>query len=270
MASNGTDSGACLRPAPCKTITYALTQVLVRGQVNILDSLTHGPFTVTKGVAIVAAPGAQVVVSSPAAGSTAITIQATDVVVLRGLTVMGHLNGKYGIWYKAAARVRVEGCVVSDFNAAAGAGINMSHSGGDLAVTDTIVRDNYYGMILNPSATSHVLVDRSRMEKNRFGYGIFAGAVYLTLSNSTLSGSAVGLWTSGSRVAVTNCVVENNGTGVEVHNGSSVTIGRSAVTLNGIGIERSSVNGHIYSMGDNMVYGNTTNVSGVIEFFSGS
>lgn len=269
VSANGANSGACLRTAPCKTIPYALTQVNARGQVNLLDSLTHAPFTVNKPVAIVASPGAQVVISSPAAGSTGITIDTTDIVVLRGLTVMGHLNGKYGILYKNASRVRIEECLISDFNASNGAGIYVTHAGGDLIVTDTIVRDNYHGIFNDPDGTSHTLVDHCRIERNKNGSGILVGmGDYVTVTNTTVSGSYNGFYSFGV-TTITNCVVEGNGNGVAAAQYGTITIGGSTVTLNTTGL-RAYTGSYFYTMGNNMVSRNDTDVSGSLKPFSGT
>jgi len=108
LASNGANTGACTRTAPCLTLAYALTQVSPKGEIAVLDTSNHGPFTVTKSVTIVAAPGAYVAGSVARVSNTMVVSNFYGLhqgsndgtVISRGNnTVLGntYFNQSYGI-----------------------------------------------------------------------------------------------------------------------------------------------------------------------------
>jgi Right handed beta helix region len=265
VASGATDSGACLRASPCKTITYALTQVLAKGEVTILDTSVHAPFTVNKSVTIVAAPGARVVVSSPAASSTAITVTigAADAVILRGLTVTGLGTGAHGIRFTGAGTLQIEECAVSRFTTH---GIFQSGSG-KMYVKDTEVRNSqYYGIrmyvnsgsitgsidhcrienITKPSTDSSkgVLIGNNArvsvsntVSSGNVGFGFMAGGSgRMVISDSTAEGNSAGgvgfYVTEGGHMTVTHCRSAENSGGFAAYAAGVMTIDSSVAAEN--------------------------------------
>jgi nitrous oxidase accessory protein NosD len=76
VSSNGTDTGACTRNAPCRNFAYAVTQVADGGEVVALDTAGYGPVLITKTMSIYAAPGALAFIV--AATGSDITVAAPD------------------------------------------------------------------------------------------------------------------------------------------------------------------------------------------------
>src|SRR5215469_14957204 len=98
VASYGADTGTCSYTAPCRTFTYALSQVQTGGVVTAIDSAGNSSFTINKSVTITAPAGVSPnIVAS--AGGAAITINAPNAAVsLQGLTLEGGgTGGLYGI-----------------------------------------------------------------------------------------------------------------------------------------------------------------------------
>jgi len=99
-ARNGADGGGCAIASPCRTVSYALTQLQPRGQAMIVDSGDYdSSILIDKSVTIAAAPGVVAVFSpalplgtifSTSGGPTFCSaLGVCDTVVLRGLTFDG-------------------------------------------------------------------------------------------------------------------------------------------------------------------------------------
>jgi len=70
-ARNGVDAGNCAVAAPCRTVSYALTQVQEGGQALIVDSGDYdSSIEITKTVTIAAAPGVSAVFSAAVTNGT--------------------------------------------------------------------------------------------------------------------------------------------------------------------------------------------------------
>src|SRR5262249_1402876 len=87
-AKIGFDGGTCPVTAPCRTITYSLTQAGDGGTVNVIDSGIYEPFVVNKSMTVQAAPGVVAIITRNTAGP-GITIDAvsTALITIRGLTL---------------------------------------------------------------------------------------------------------------------------------------------------------------------------------------
>src|SRR5580658_8330297 len=84
ISTTGTDAGTCAVAAPCRTITYALTQLANNGELVFLTSGGYGPATITQGVTL-SAEGVHASISAPT--GSGLTINAPgNVVTVRGLT----------------------------------------------------------------------------------------------------------------------------------------------------------------------------------------
>lgn len=235
LASSGANSGACTRAAPCLTFAYALAQVSPKGEIVVLDTSSYAPFTVTKSVSIVAAPGAHVVVSAVSGTAVTVTIAVADAVVLRGLTVMGQGAGNTGVRFNGQGALHIEECVVSGFTAH---GIFQSGSG-RMYVKDTQVRDGGgYGirMYVNSGritgSIDHCRVENIGNDGTGIGVGnnaevsvsntvvagngssgfVVGGSGMMTVSDSTAEGNDDhGFYaTSGGRMALTHCRAASN------------------------------------------------------------
>ena len=117
VASYGADTGACSYLAPCRSFSYALSQVQAGGVVTAIDSAGNSPFTIDKAVTIMAPPGVSPSIQAPANG-IAITINAgsNDTVVVSGLTLNGVLNSAdFGIQFNSGLRLEIINCAIRSF-----------------------------------------------------------------------------------------------------------------------------------------------------------
>ena len=160
VSSTGSDAQGCSLTQPCRSFAAAITQTLAGGEVIVLDSAGYGPVTVNKAVSIIAPAGIYAGISVFSGDGISVNAPGA-IVVLRGLSVNG-LGGTHGINLHAAAQVRIESCLISGM---AQDGVHHTASGADVAILDTIVRDNgNFG--INVVADGSVALDRVRSEHN--------------------------------------------------------------------------------------------------------
>src|SRR5437016_1214525 len=104
----GTDANSCIRPAPCRTFTYALSQTNAGGIINCLDpgDFSGAPLTITKSITI----DCTGTYGGVLGGSPGITINAlaTDTVILRGLSIDGLGSAGIGVNVVSVGTLRIE------------------------------------------------------------------------------------------------------------------------------------------------------------------
>jgi len=228
VGATGTDNPACSLPAPCRTFTAALAAASDMGEVIVLDSAGYGTVTITKSVSIIAPPGIYAGIS--VLSGDGVTINAPGAtVVLRGLTINGQ-GGVNGIRSLAAARVRVESCVVSGMGAV---GIYHQADYGEMIVLDTIVRDNADGLGLVAHDAS-ITLDRVRSEHNaNTGFYLastpIANPSQATIVDSVFSDNpSYGIWADAAvqplDISVARSVLSNSAYGFHINAGASGTV----------------------------------------------
>lgn len=242
-ASSGADSNFTLNCSivnPCRSFGTALTVTSPDGEIVVLDSGGYGRVTIDKSVAIIAPTGiyAGISVFSGFNGVDILTDNLT--VVLRGLTINGQ-GGQFGVVMSATnVHLRIESCVIANFNAASSYGVDVLNTGGDVSIKDTIVRDNTNGMRIG---LGHGTFTRLHVEGNAF-YGIRLADVHASINESTSTRNGIiGLDVNSFTVAdavitVSDTSISDNGEdGVVVtSNGSKsalVAITRSTIGANG-------------------------------------
>src|SRR3954466_8436206 len=84
----GDDANPCSRTAPCKTFAGAISKTAAAGEINALDAGGFGAVTITKSITI---SGEGVEAGVLVSGTNGINVftGASDVVVLRGLDIIG-------------------------------------------------------------------------------------------------------------------------------------------------------------------------------------
>lgn len=217
VASNGAETNPCSLTQPCRSFATAITQTNVDGEVIVLDSAGYGPVMVTKSVSIIAPPG--IYGGITVFGGDGVTVNAPGaIVVLRGLSINGQ-GGNRGIFLQAAARLRIENCVVSRMGVA---GISHTAAGAEMIVLDTIVRDNVGSGVYLFANVGSILLEHVRSEHNG-GDG---------LSFTPAVGSLGALATIVDSVFSHN---EGNGIGASSVSGATITIvvERSTMASNG-------------------------------------
>jgi hypothetical protein len=264
----GSDGGDCSnRSTPCRTFSAAITQVDAGGEVIVIDTGSYGGATITKSVKVNVPVG----VVAFTASSMTVAAGASDVVVLRGLTIKALTPGTgTGIIYTSGAALHIENCVIDGWQQ----GINVNTNAAvQVFVLDTIVRntsDN--GLSVAPVGnTARLSVDNSRFESGGLGCGVLvlAGGA-ATTTRTFVTGNDSGFCAAGASASlnVEASIAANNATaGFTVNGGAVIRVARSTVTGNVIGFLN---NGSTFeSLGDNLVRGNGTNVSGTITVVAG-
>lgn len=222
----GDDLNPCSRTAPCKTWAGAISKTAINGEIDALDPGGYGTLTITKSITIEGTYGAGFG-STLASGLTGFTINISTTandplrtVRLRNLSINGTgLSGAIGtrtgingvrVISTSAANTIVffENSLITDFS---NRGISFeATSGGKLFVTDTTVRNcGASGVVVLPSSGSTL--------------------ISATLDNCRLlgNGSSGLVADNGSRVSISNSIVNGNLNGVVLGNCGHVGVERA-------------------------------------------
>jgi hypothetical protein len=281
----GADDNPCSRTAPCKTWAGAINKTAAGGEINAIDSGGFGAVSITKSITL---NGAGVHASSLNSGTNGVLVNcatpATDVVVLRNLSIQGAGAGVNGVKILKCAAVHLENVDISGQNfssATSGYGvlINPTTAGNVQVVMDNVrIVDNgngangggVYVQAIAP-ATATLRMTNSLISNNQgfAGLRVDSGG-FATVRNSSITDSgqhgAVAVSSANpadiaihdSMISGNGVAAATNGAGVQAQGTmASVRISGSVVTDNEHGL-RSLTSGILVSYGNNMFYGNTT------------
>jgi hypothetical protein len=267
----GDDANPCSRTAPCKTFAGAISKTAPGGEINCLDPGGFGALTITKAIQLLCEGVVGGVLVSGTNGLI-VSAGASDVVVISGLDIVGLGTGLDGIQFNSGAALHVRKTSIKGF---ANNGINFQPNGAaKLFVTDTYISETgttgtFAGIQLKPSGGSAtVAINNTQIENNGFGIVVdgsaTSGTIRGVVRNSVIAGSGHnGITTSnGSATNITllidSTTAAGNGFGlVSTGANSGMIVGSSSVTANGTGLFLSG-GGVMYSYGTNYVNGNTT------------
>ncbi len=269
----GDDANPCSRTAPCKTFAGAISKTATGGEIDVLDPGGFGAVTITKPISI-EADG--VIAGVLVSGTNAIIVSvpnATDVVVLRGLTIEGLGTGLDAIKVLTGGTVHVENCYINHFT---GFGIDFipTVANSKLFVKDTIIRDNGAGssgggILIQPSGGGSALasLDHTRLENNVLGLRN-EDNTQVSVQNSVSSGNAFAgfaVHTAGGPGAALNLESSEstgNGTGVLSGGGAGAAaiLSNMRISGNATGLQSNS-GGQLISFNNNHVFGNVSNGS---------
>jgi hypothetical protein len=263
VSGTGNDANPCSLAAPCRSFTGALAQTNPGGEIAVLDTAGYGAVTITKAVSIVNEEGVEAGITATSGDGITINAGASDVVNLRGLTLVG-AGGTNGITLNSAGALNIQNCVIRGF---ALAGINLVATGSvDFNVSNTIVSSNVEGVFLKPSGTGITVTasfDQVQAIHNSQD-GFFIGGSFMTGSllaiaaDSLASGNGSAGFASFSSFAkaattwtLANSKAANNGIGVHADGDNA------AIVLNGSTISGNSFNGFSATSGGFVIsYGN--------------
>src|SRR5262245_31209797 len=96
VSGTGSDSNPCSLAAPCRSFAGAIAQTSPGGEVAVLDTAGYGAVTITQAVSIVNEEGVEAGITATSGDAISINAGASDVVNLRGLTIVG-AGGATGI-----------------------------------------------------------------------------------------------------------------------------------------------------------------------------
>jgi hypothetical protein len=234
----GDDANACSRTTPCKTFAVAITKTAANGEINCLDSGGFGTVTVTKAITIDCTGNYGSILAT--SNTSGITINAAqNVVRLRGLSITGQNQGLNGILITSAGRVIIEDTVIDGF---VNNGITLSNTfASALYVSNSNVRNNNgSGIYIAPLGT--------------------VAATAAVFNTRIIGNNNTGINAQLSDVAVTNCLISGNGTGIYASNGGNIRISGNNISENNIGmmIITGTIKTQIVSYSNNAISGNTT------------
>jgi hypothetical protein len=272
VSGHGSDSNPCSLSAPCRSFAQALSQTNAGGEVTILDPGGYGAVTINKSISIVNDGVGEAGVTVTSGDAITVSTGASDVVNLRGLTLVGG-GGQNGIVFGNLGALNIQNCVVRGFgNGITGQGITFVPVGtAALNVSDTIVSNaSLDGIVVQPSGAGTVTAAFDRVQaigNGGLGFSIdgsnSTGAVNVTIVNSlatnnhrsgVLAGSDVGKATT--QMMISNSVMSNNSTGAEDAGTNSTTyLAKNTITGNTRAFFNNGV-GALLSFGDNYIKGN--------------
>ena len=262
VKSTGMDVGTCPITSPCRSFSYAMTQVAVSGEIIALDTAGYGVFTIGQSVSVFAAPGSTAFIAVTG-GGTGITISAgaSDVVVLRGLA-LSSAGGSTGVDFANGRSLAVENCIVNGF---ADFGILMDRLmdtvNPRLRIENSTIRNSYVG------------VETFNIGSGPPTGGPPPGTAGLTIANSAISGNSLTGLLAGdnTRGAISDTVFSDNGAGVTASTAADysypdVNLERCTITTSsGYGIlagfgGSANINRGTIRIADNTITGNVTGV----------
>ena len=279
VSGAGSDTGLCIRTAPCKTFGYAYGQTATGGEIDVLDAGDFGPLTIQHALTIASDSGTGGVLNP---GGSALTIEAglTDAIILRGLEINGLGDSVAGVLFETGGSLLVDHCKIYGFHGGAGttAGIAFLPSGASkLWVTDSVISNSGSSVtgnvLIQPTGGGSVAAQFERVQiVGAVGNGVRVdvtqngggGATELELHDVVVDGSGetgiVGVSTSGGAavtiLADTVTSSNNIGYGVRSYGGATtIYLSRSTVTGNNIGLGSTS-GGVLASYSDNRIRGN--------------
>lgn len=247
-AKNGVDAGTCPITAPCRSITFALTQAAGGGTVNVIDSGAYEPFVVDKSVTVQAAPGVSAVITrvSPGAG-VSVETDSVEYATIRGLTLhvpltVSGFNPIVGFSLNGSGSVLIDRCILNGFTTGVDAKMH-----GRLILRDTQVNGATTGINLSPAAS----ILKATIERCAFYRTTTAAlnaaarpgaALRLSVLDSQFSGFNIGVKVApepggGASVSLERCMMALNRLGISADGaGADVSVSNSTITENDFGV----------------------------------
>lgn len=267
----GVDSGGCPSSAPCKTLTYALSQTTAGGTIVVRSTGVFDAVNIAKSVSIIADGVVALIQSHIACGSgqAAICIApGATTVNLRGLTIDLQQANSTGIMVTNAGTLHVDKSLIRR-TGQAGVSFVPASSGGALFMSNSTVADGGgVGFNLHPTSGDHELTfDNVHVESNNtIGMFIVAPSgvtLGATIHDSVIAGHnneaifADTVSTGSVVLMIKRSALVNNDAGLSVSDHTVARISNSTITGNQNGLVHLGAS-QIISDKTNKVDGNTT------------
>jgi hypothetical protein len=265
VSGNGSDANPCSLSAPCRSFAGALAQTSPGGEIAVLDTAGYGAVTITQAVSIINEEGVEAGITVTSGDGVTINAGPSDVVNLRGLTVVG-AGGTNGVTLNSGRALNIQNCVIRGFST--GQGLNLVPTAGtDINVSNTIASGNSFGIVLSPSGTA-ITVTASfeqvqAIHNGLDGFSIFGafmtGSLRAIAADSLAIGNGLNGFASGSTsgkaptiFTLANSKAANNGNGVVSGDNAAIFLNGSTVSGNSAGFVVEA-GGVINSYGNNAV-----------------
>ena len=277
VSGSGMDIGTCPITAPCRSFSYAISQVAPGGEIIALDTAGYGVVTINFAVTIVAAPGATAFIAASSGNAITVNGGANDVVTLRGLALSGAPGAQYGVSFSSGPTLNVEKCIINGFDLA---GIYVGRNSVEepqVRVIDSVIRNGNTGIFvfqIMAGKLAFVTIANSAFTGNISG-GVYADQSGRVVAvDSVFAGNYFGLSVTGfaeatrAEATLDRCTLSRNHLALGV--GSSamqqvdgiVRIANCRITGNDMGVNTGAA-GQILSRISNSVLTNTIEGNGV-------
>jgi len=269
VASTGNDANVpCALSAPCRSLQVGFNNVATGGEVVVLDSAGYGIITIDRSVSIQVPPGIYGGVT-PGPGATGVmvtTVNSTDFVVLRGLTINGLGAANRGIDFLASGTLYVDSCVIIGLTNI-GILLRPNSLNQPASINNTIVRN--CGTAGIGLGTSHAAIDGCRIESCLNGLYDTANAGHTMIRNSSLNANTNGIQIdlfnstgADTTIEVENCIITHNNVGIITAGNNSagsaiVNVSNTYLAFNAQALQ-AGAGGQIKTFGNNKLADNPT------------
>jgi hypothetical protein len=264
VSINGSDSNPCSPAAPCRSFAAAIAETSSGGELIALDSGGYGPFTIDRGIAVIAAPGAYAGVTVTSGTGITVSGGASDRIVLRNLVIDGMASASIGIQYSSGAELDIENCQVNAFSFS-----GIFSGGPKLYVSDTVARSAGSAFFVSGDATA--VLERCQALDSNDGFTAREGSTVL-LRDSLATGNNIAVKILGrfggtATMFIKNCVVAQNHDGIIGSGGeggiSITTVSNTMIvnnTVSGVAIDTAGC--QMLTFGNNRFRGNGASIAG--------
>jgi Right handed beta helix region len=239
----GDDLNPCSRTAPCKTWAGAFSKTAEGGEIDALDPGGYGTLTATKSITIEGTKGAGFGSTLNASVSGFIinvtTNPATSTVVLRNVSIQG-----------------IRRCVVAGCQGTNG----VRYLAGNKLVIDNcqIMGGTSNGVDATKTSSGQLIIKDTTIDDANIGVRVTTtvGTLSVAIDNCRIQGNTTGVdGLTGAVITVTNSAISHNSNFGLIAEGGTLNVSRSSVNNNGTGIQAGA--GTTVRISDNNIYNNT-------------
>jgi hypothetical protein len=269
VSTTGSDTNPCSITSPCRHFSAAVAATAVDGEVDALEPGAYGSFSISQGITIEGQGWSYV---APPSGAAAITINAVSGTVnIRGISLNGvGVSNAFGIQFNSGGSLNVRDCVIRNFTHY-GIFLNSSTVSSQFSVSNALVTDNSYGIVIAPftgSTTTAAAFEHVELVNNQHDALIvqpqeLGETIKVTVSDSLIANNNNGIVSDSSFggvgiITVRNSAIANNtGDGLSaMAAGATIRVTRSTITGNATGWSAAS-SGVVTSYNDNDIDDNT-------------
>jgi hypothetical protein len=241
----GADAAGCGQPAaPCRTFQYAFTNIVAPGgEIRIKDAAGYQPINITHAITIINDGGGDGGLTAVGA-NPAITINAgpTDVVILKGLSIVGYENGTtVGIKIMKAYNVLIDDCTIHNVTSSAnvlqdGIGILIvpQLSISSVTISNSIISGNQTGILAagTPSLPLNLVIKNSKLTGNIVQAMYASGGGAIMFDNSDISGNNTGLYNFSATIDISASTFVGNQVAIYAPGGSTNSYGDNLFSHN--------------------------------------
>lgn len=256
----GDDANPCSRTAPCKTFAGAISKTAAGGEISVLDPGGFGAVTITKSMTI-NGDGTLAGIISSGTNGIIVNAGATDIVVIRSISINGSTTGINGIRFVAGGQLHIENCSISGFTTN---GIDVNKTArGVLTVENTTINGPSTAAtgIYITTTTDSVETSLKNVRINGVGIGVHADTkAYVNVMDSNISQNFTSIKATDTGIInIESSIVSNNAIGILATDVSSI------IRLSNVSIFNNSTYGigdglgKVISFGNNNIAGNAAN-----------